>query len=785
MSERPAPCSPFPRKRESSALAFNRSKTLDPGFRRDGEQSQVFPKASMAMHRPRCSMLCRAIGAFALAWLPVLSFAQTARPMDVDARVERLVQKMPTEALHHLVQSWFMAGQARQPPGSIGAAGYVPAMPAYGIPALQENDAGIGVNNYPVGIDARGWPVGVRGKAGDATPLPSTLALAATWSPRLAEAGGRMIAGEARAQGINVLLAGGINLAREPRNGRTFEYFGEDPWLAGSMAGAEIRGIQSQHVISTIKHFALNAQETNRLAISSDIGERAMRESDLLAFELAIEQGRPGAVMCGYNKVNGIYDCSNAHLLDGVLKHDWHYPGWVMTDWGGDHGVTDALAGVDQVSGQDFTGSDDGKGSFGAPLMRAIAGHTIPLSRLRDMARRILHSMLANGLFDAPPPKPVDFAADAEVAQDAEEQALVLLKNDAAQLPLDGRVRRIAVIGGHADAGVLSGGGSAQVWPVGGPAIRPVHPDLHDSASPWIVYDPSSPLQALRRRMPQARIDYADGSDPARAAALAKSADVAIVFATQWEAEGIDLPNLSLPDHQDALIGAVAAANPHTVVVLETGTAVRMPWLPKVAAVLEAWYPGARGGEAVADVLIGRTDPSGRLPITFPRDERQLPRAVVTGGASVDYDIEGAAVGYKWFDRQKLAPLFPFGYGLSYTRFAYSDLKVSAGHRVVVSFVVRNTGTRAGMDTPQVYVDMPTTDGEAPRRLAGFDKVGLRPGEQATVSMTLDPRLFAVFDVARDRWSIAAGRHAIEVGHSSRDFVLHGDVSMKATSLAP
>ncbi|MFK2879193.1 beta-glucosidase family protein [Rhodanobacter hydrolyticus] len=739
----------------------------------------------MTVHHLRRSLLRCGVGALVLAWLPMPSLAQAAQPTDADARAERIVQKMPPEALHGLVQSYFMGGTAKQPPGSIGAAGYVPALPAYGIPAQQQNDAGIGPNNYPVGFDARGWPTGVRGNAGDATPLPSTLALAATWNPRLAETGGRMIADEARAQGINVLLAGGINLSREPRNGRTFEYFGEDPLLAGTMDGAEIRGIQSRHVVSTIKHFALNAQETNRLAISSDIGERAMRESDLLAFELAIEQGHPGAVMCGYNKVNGIYDCSNAHLLNDVLKRDWHYPGWVMTDWGGDHGVTDALAGVDQVSGEDFTGDDNGKGNFGAPLMRAIADHTIPVSRLQDMARRILRSMLANGLFDAPPPKPVDFEADAKVSQDAEEQALVLLKNDAAQLPLDAHVQRIAVIGGHADVGVLSGGGSAQVWPVHGPAIKPVHPDLHDSASPWIVYDPSSPLRALQQRFRKARIDYVDGDDPARATALAKSADVAIVFATQWEAEGIDLPNLSLPGHQDALVTAVAAANPHTVVVLESGTAVRMPWLPNVAAVLEAWYPGARGGEAIADVLSGRVNPSGRLPITFPRDERQLPRPVIAGGASADYDVEGAAVGYKWFDRQKLEPLFPFGYGLSYTRFVYSDLKVSTGPRVTVSFVVRNMGSRAGMDTPQVYVDMPTADGEAPRRLAGFDKVDLKPGEQAVVSATIDPRLFAVFDVAANRWRIDAGRYTVEVGHSSRDLALCGTTDMKAASIAP
>lgn len=741
------------------------------------------------MHRPRWARRGCSIGilTWALASAPLVAPALPASTQaKTDPRVEQLLRRMTPDDLHHLVQSYAMMGLSQQPPGSVGAAGYVPALPAYGIPALQENDAGIGVNNYPIGVDARGWPVGVRGKAGEATPLPSPLALAASWNPQLAYAGGAMIAGEARAQGINVLLAGGVNLAREPRNGRNFEYFGEDPLLAGSIAGAEIRGIQSQHVISTVKHYLLNAQETNRLTLSSNLGERAMRESDLFAFELAIEQGHPGAVMCGYNKVNGIYDCSNAHLLNDVLKRDWKYPGWVMTDWGADHGVSDALAGVDQVSGESLAAGENGDGSFGAPLMRAIASHAIPYRRLQDMARRILRSMMADGLFEPPPAPPLHADADAKVAQGAAEQALVLLKNASAQLPLGDDVQRIALIGGHADAGVLSGGGAAQVWPIGGPAIKPVHPELHDSASPWIVYDPSSPLKALRQRLPQTRIDYDDGSDPYRAAARAKSADVAIVFATQWAAEGIDQADLALPGRQDALIAAVAAANPHTVVVLETGGPVRMPWLSQVAAVLEAWYPGARGGEAMADVLTGRIDPSGRLPVTFPRDERQLPRPRITEGEVVDYDIEGAAVGYKWYDRQQMNPLFPFGYGLSYTHFGYAHLQLQQqGGRVVVRFEVRNDGNCAGMDTPQIYVDLPPGIGEAPRRLAGFDKVSLRPGERRTVSVTIDPRLFAVFDVADDDWRIRAGHYTVEVGHSSRDPALRSNIGLAAARIAP
>ncbi len=721
-----------------------------------------------------------------LAWM-LAAMPAPAWASEADVRAAQLVQRMPPEALHQLVQSYAMMGLKRQPPGSVGAAGYVSAQPAYGIPALQENDAGVGVNNYPIDVDARGWPIGVRGAAGAATPLPSPLGMAASWNPRLAYAGGAMIAGEARAQGINLLLAGGVNLAREPRNGRNFEYFGEDPLLAGSMAGAEVRGIQSQHVISTVKHFLLNAQETDRLALSADLGERAMRESDLFAFELAIEQGHPGAVMCGYNKVNGIYDCSNAHLLNDVLKRDWKYPGWVMTDWGADHGVSDALAGVDQVSGEDYADGAQGDGSFGAPLMRAIASHALPYARLQDMAQRVLRSMIANGLLDAAPaPKPLDALADAQVAQNVAAQTLVLLKNASGQLPLEAGVRHIALIGGHADVGVLSGGGSAQVWPIGGAAIKPEHPDLHDSASPWVVYDPSSPLQALRQRLPQTRIDYDDGRRPARAAALAKSADVAIVFATQWAAEGIDLPDLGLPEHQDALIEAVAAANPHTVVVLETGGAVRMPWLGKVAAVLEAWYPGARGGEAIADALSGAADPAGRLPTSFPQDESQLPRPRIGADDAVDYDIEGVAVGYKWFDRQRSTPLFAFGYGLSYTHFGYAHLQLAKQDgRVTARFEVSNDGDRAGVDTPQLYVDMPPESGEAPRRLAGFGKIALRPGERRTLSLSIDPRLFAVFDAATDRWRIGAGRYTVELGHSSRELVLHDDIALSAASLAP
>jgi beta-glucosidase len=457
-----------------------------------------------------------------------------------------------------------------------------------------------------------------------------------------------------------------------------------------------------------------------------------------------------------------------------------------MTDWGADHGVMDAMAGTDQVSGIDpVTGFSLGQtaSSFGTPLLQAIDKGEIPRSRLEDMVHRILRSMYAVGLFEHPPVnKPLDVEGDALVAQHAAEQAIVLLKNEQEQLPLKSDIKTVAIIGGHADVGVLSGGGSAQVWPIGGPAI----PAVKGPEWQWKVYDPSSPMKALQKLLPNAKIVYDDGSDPAKAAALAKSSDVALVFATQWTCEGIDQPDLSLSDKQDDLIGAVAAANTHTVVVLENGGPVKMPWLTKVNAVVEAWYPGARGGEAIAGVLAGKINPSGRLPVTFPQDEQQLPRPQITKALDVDYNIEGAAVGYKWFDKKNLQPLFPFGFGLSYSHFDYSDLHVSTqGKRVMVSFKVSNAGKRAGMDTPQVYVSLPGDSGESPRRLAGFEKVSLQPGQSRTVSVTIDPRLLATFDVPGHQWKIAAGSYPIQVGHSSRDLALKGEATVAAATVAP
>jgi beta-glucosidase len=378
--------------------------------------------------------------------------------------------------------------------------------------------------------------------------------------------------------------------------------------------------------------------------------------------------------------------------------------------------------------------------------------------------------------------KPIDFAASRLVAQRDAEAGIVLLKNQGDLLPLAGRGGRIAVIGGHADKGVLSGGGSSQVYPDGENAV----PGLKPTGWPGpVVYYPSSPLEELRKLLPNARIDYASGDDPAAAAKLAKGADLVIVFGTQWASESIDVP-LRLDGEQDALIDAMAAANKRTVVVLETGGPVLVPWADKVPAILEAWYPGRMGGAAIANVLTGKVNPSGHLPMTFPRSLDQLPYPGEPRKKEATY-IEGATVGYKWFDAKGFSPQFPFGHGLSYTRFAYSGLAVTRTDAGVVATVtVTNTGERAGADAVQVYVSPPAGAGwEAPKRLAGFAKVMLWPGHSTRVSVSVDPRLLAVWDAKAPGWSRAGGSYTFSAAHSSRDLGKGVSIQLPAERLTP
>ena len=450
-----------------------------------------------------------------------------------------------------------------------------------------------------------------------------------------------------------------------------------------------------------------------------------------------------------------------------------------MSDWGATHStIAAANAGLDQDSGFPF----DDKPYFGAPLKAAVERGDVPEPRLNEMARRIVRSMFAHGLFDHPVSEtPIDLVAHAAVTRAGAAEGAVLLRNERALLPLSPSVKRIAVIGGHADKGVLAGGGSSLVYPVGGNAVPGIEPNTWPGP---VMYYPSSPLEEIRKQVPGARVQFAAVDDPAAAAALARDSDVAIVFATQWAGEAFDVP-LTLPDDQDATIAAVAAANPRTIVVLETGGPVLMPWADRTAAILAAWYPGTAGGAAIADLLFGRVSPSGRLPATFPRSLDQLPRPAAPNKGDTRY-TEGATVGYKWFDAHHLEPLYPFGYGLSYTRFDYRDLSARAASGTVVArFRVSNTGPREGQAVPQIYV-APASGirWEAPKRLGGWQKLALRPGQSRVVDVTVDPRLLATWDGPSHRWRIAGGRYSVMLGASSRDIVQSVTVNVPARTLS-
>lgn len=685
-----------------------------------------------------------------------------------DERAEMVLKQLTLDEKISLLHGNGMPGWPG-PPSPIaymgnGGAGFVLGIPRLGIPIIQISDAAYGVRS-----SARNGRY--------STALPSNLGSAASWDEQAACEYGELIGRELRAQGYNMTLGGGVNITREPRNGRTFEYMGEDPILAGTLVGNRIKCEQAQHVIGDIKHYAVNSQESGRTEVNAIISERALRESDLLAFEIGIEIGHPAAVMCSYNSVNGDFACQNKYLLTEVLKRDWKFPGFVVSDWGATHSTIQAsAAGLDNEQPlADF---------YGAKLKKAVVSGQVSMSQVDDHAHRVLRSEFAAGIVDYPvKTSVVDVEGGFEIARKLEEQSIVLLKNGNEILPLDGaKLRSIAIIGHNADTGMISGGGSAQVDPQG------------SSEPAWLsqVWFPTSPLKAVKAKAPSVDVKFDSGANPAAAAALAKACDVALVFVHQWTSEDMDLPDLSLPDNQDALVTAVSAANPRTIVVLETGTAVTMPWIDKVSGVLEAWYAGSRGADAVANILFGDVNPGGKLPMTFPLSVDDLPRTTVSrppkrearGGEvlqkatfDVHYD-EGLKVGYKWYDAENKRVLFPFGYGLSYTTYNYSNLKISPGEETKVTFSVQNKGAHAGEEIAQLYVSLPDA-GEPPKRLVGWSKVHLNPGEAKEVSITVPTRYLSIYDTASSNWKLLPGSYTFMAGGSSQDLPLSGKVNLR------
>jgi beta-glucosidase len=713
--------------------------------------------------------------------------SQAAHPwtntsLSPDERAALVVKAMTLDEKISMLHGTGMKGLSPMSPlavGSNGGAGYVPAIPRLGIPAIQMSDAAYGVR--------------VSGENGRySTALPSDLGAAASWDLEAAYEYGALIGRELRAQGYNMSLGGGVNLAREPRDGRTFEYMGEDPLLAGKMVGAVMKGEQAQHVIGDIKHYALNDQESGRNAVNVNIDKRSMRETDLLAFEIGLRESDAGAVMCSYNRVAGDYACENSYLLSDVLKKDWNFKGFVVSDWQATHSTAKAsAAGLDH--------EEPGEIFYGAAMKNAVLSGKVPMAQVDDHVRRILRSMFASGVIDDPPQKSViDVETDLGIAQTLEEHSIVLLKNEGSILPLNAeKVARIAVIGPHADVGMISGAGSAQVDPPGGNAIMPPG----KGATEWQehIWFPTSPLKEIRALAPRASVQFDSGTDPDRAAAAAGKADVAIVFAYQWESEALDLDTLALPDNQDEMIQKVASANPHTVVVLETGSPATMPWADKVSGILEAWYGGSRGAQAVARVLFGQVNPSAKLPITFPKNDADLPHPVLTKPPDastthgepeewkiiarglppfqISYD-EGLKVGYKWYDSEQKQVLFPFGFGLSYTTYSYAGIHIVPGKNLNVTFTVTNSGNRDGEEIAEVYAVLPKNAGEPPKRLVGWSTIPLNAGQSKEITLEIDPEYLSIFDVEHDRWKLVPGSYTFMVGGSSQDLPLKASVDL-------
>ena len=628
----------------------------------------------------------------------------------------------------------------------------VPGISSLGIPLLN-------ITNGPAGA-TNGGP----GHQGPATALPAPISLAATWDVNLANLYGTVVGSEAKALANGFVEGPDINIARVPQNGRTFEAYGEDPYLVGQMAVANIKGIQSQGVIAESKHFAANNQETNRATINEIIDERTLREIYLPAFEATVKQGNVGAVMCAYNQVNGVYMCENDSLLNQILKQEWGFQGFVTSDFGATHStVTAANAGLDLEMPTGVY--------FGSALQSAVTAGQVAQTVINNHLIRRFSTMMRLGVFTNPPGiGTMPSQQDGIIARQIAEAGMVLLQNKGAILPLKAdELHKIAVIGPYAGAAKTGGGGSSMVTPVY--TVAPVT-GIQDRAGSSVT------------------VSYNDGSTISTAVSLAQVSDIAIVMVGDSEAEGSD-DSILLSGNQDSLVEAIVAANPKTIVVLKTGTAILMPWASSVPAILEAWYPGEEDGNAVAAVLFGDVNPSGKLPLTFPANLSDLPAnttAQYPGVNGVATYSEGIFVGYRHYDENNITPLFPFGFGLSYTDFSFQNLAINPssftlsnnpGQRVTVSLSVTNTGAVAGAEVVQLYVGIPSTAVlEPPKSLKGFQKISLTPGQTGQVQLTLDERSFSYWDVNSSSWVVVPGTYEIMVGSSSRDIQMQGQISI-------
>ena len=739
---------------------------------------------------------------------------------------------------------------------------YEPPIPSLCIPQLGEEDGPAGVADELTGV----------------TQLPAGVDLAATFSPALARRYGEVVGNEERGKGAAVNLGPTINLDRDPRWGRSFETFSEDPFLSGSLATAEIDGVQSQGELSQVKHFDDYDQETNRNTPQDDeiIAQRPLHELYLASFQEAVTRANPASVMCSYATINGNYECQDNSLENDTLKQDWGFPGFITSDYGALHSTSGILDGTDQEQPENTY--------YGAMLLSEIQSGQIPRSVLNTSIARVFYEMFRFNLLDDPPTgtttDTVTTPAHVATATKVAEAGATLLKNDDNALPLSpDHAGTVAVIGPSASPTPTdAGGGSAHVISSGSvtplqgmealahgqtqltytqglptdaslPAIPSTDLSPAYSSTPFggsysgtltapetgtyvlaitnpcscytptyltlngqqILDNPGTPPQdvySVAVQLTQGQtysigingessaLTWATPSALAQQIApavnAAKSASTAVVVVSDdTQTEAADRLSLALPSAQDELISAVAAANPHTVVVIQTGAPVTMPWLSSVSAVLDDWYPGQVDGTALANVLFGQTDPSGHLPVTFPQSLAQVPASTPQQWTGVNGQVqfsEGLDIGYRWYDDHNLTPLFPFGYGLSYTSFRYTDLQIQpspdgATGDVTVSATVTNTGSRAGADVAQLYLDDPASVGEPPRQLGGFQRVSLQPGQSRQVTFEVTPRSEEWWDTSANGWSSSPGVYGVYVGDSSAldDLPLSGSFTLATT----
>ncbi|WP_338787196.1 glycoside hydrolase family 3 C-terminal domain-containing protein [Metabacillus sp. FJAT-53654] len=640
-----------------------------------------------------------------------------------------------------------------------------------GIPSIMVTDGPHGLRKQNLGADHLGLFDSV-----PATCFPSAAGMASSWDRNLIQKVGVALGEECQAEDVAVLLGPGANIKRSPLCGRNFEYFSEDPYLSSEMAANHIKGVQSQGVGTSLKHFAANNQEHRRMSTDAIVDERTFREIYLASFEGAVKQSQPWTVMCSYNKVNGEFASENNYLLNEILKEEWGFEGFVVSDWGAVNERDVALANGLELEMPASKGIGENK------IIEAVHNGTLTEEKLDAAVERILR-IIFKAVEEKKENATYDKEAHHQLARETARESMVLLKNEDRILPLK-KEGNIAVIGEFAKAPRYQGGGSSHIKPT---KLENIVEEIEKTAGELVNV---AYAQGYYRDK-----DAIDEDLIEEAKVVASQADTVILFAglpDRYESEGYDRVHLHIPENQTRLIEAIAEVNPNIVVVLSNGSPIEMPWLDKIKGLLEGYLGGQALGGAIADILFGDANPSGKLAETFPKQLSDNPSYLFFPGEGdrVEYR-EGIFVGYRYYDTKNVEPLFPFGYGLSYTTFEYSNLTVSSKEindtdRLTVTVNVKNTGAVAGKEVVQLYVrDVESSVSRPNKEIKGFEKVELQPGEEKTTSFILDKRSFAYYNTELKDWHVESGEFEILVGKSSKEIVLTEKVQVESTVELP